>query len=109
MRRTAIALLLLCGCSQQPASHNEKLCEVFTDAAYAVVKVSGTGVDPAPSKKCCTECGKTGQVQSGDKLSWVSCPCDKSCECKSHGCGVCGGSGRRLSYDGNSIQRCGCK
>jgi hypothetical protein len=35
---------------------------------------------PAPAK-CCSECGGTGMVWTGDRLARVHCPCPPTCPC----------------------------
>lgn len=35
---------------------------------------------PAP-QKCCGECGGTGMVWSGDRLTRFPCPCPATCPC----------------------------
>ena len=102
MKKFLILIVLVAGCDTRHAL----LTECYSEAAYELMRPT----DLPAEKKCCVECKGTGKVKSGDGLSDVSCPCDKSCGCKqTTGCGICGGSGKRLSNDGRAIVRCTCQ
>lgn len=85
-RLCLVVVVLVAGCSPpKPPQRLDLLCECYSDAAYAAyaVKARPKTPDVKPHERCCSECGGTGRVRSGDNQSWVSCPCPDSCQCKS--------------------------
>lgn len=69
-------------------SYQQDLCEMFSDAAFAVFVAESADrpVEPSPApEKCEGECKGTGKVLSGDGLAMVDCDCPENCPCKMKG------------------------
>lgn len=68
-------------------SYQQDLCEMFSDAGFAVVVTESADrpVEPEPApEKCEGKCKGTGKVLSGDGLALVDCDCPDNCPCKTN-------------------------
>lgn len=77
-----LLLSLLCGCSSVSGYEPDET----TIKALVSSQIAFHEPQPADKKPdiqtTCTKCEGKKIVESGDKLSWVACPCGENCKCK---------------------------